>query len=101
MAGMRASRSVVALKWPEMPKRAAKVGAGADSFDIFTAAIEALHVDGELTATFAGPEAFNGIVTGREPMVEYFDLSGEQSSSWVVSVLIFVMLRHSGSRLDW
>ena len=84
-----------------MPKRAAAVGAGADSFNIFTAAIEALHVDRELAATFAGPEAFNGIVTGGEPVVESFDLGGEQSGFWMVSVLIFVVLRHSGSRLDW
>lgn len=84
-----------------MPKRAAAVGAVSDSFDIFTAAIEALHVDGELAATLAGPEAFNGITTGGEPVIESFDLGGEQSGSWVISVLIFVVLRHSGSRFDW
>ena len=91
---------VALLKWPEVPKRAAPVGANADSFDIFTAAIEALHVDGELAATFAEPEAFNGIVTGGEPVIESFDLGGEQSGSWAVSVWIFAMLRHSGRRLD-
>ena len=101
MAGIRASWSGRTLKWPEVPKWTAAVGAGADRFDIFTAAIEAAACGWRACGPFAGPEAFNGIVTGREPVLESFDLGGEQSGSWVVSMLIFAMRRHSGSRLDW
>lgn len=61
----------------EMPKRAASVAAGANCFDIFTAAIEALHVDAELATTFARPEPFYSVMAGGEPVMEPFDLGGE------------------------
>ena len=72
---MLGSLDVVLLKWPEMPKRAAGGAAGADSFDIFTAAIEALHVDGQLAASLPLPTSFNHVLTAGKPLGKPFSLN--------------------------
>jgi hypothetical protein len=57
-----------------VPKRTAAVSAGTDSFDIFTAAIEALHIDRQLAATLPRPKPLYHVLPARQPLCEPFNL---------------------------